>query len=133
MRTVPRAIAGLAVPASPSAAALSAAICGLAIASVGVPAAAQPGARPPAPRISVADPDCAALAASGLFKDMTVSRAEGVQLGAGSYCEVTAVLSPAGGSKIGVVYRMPKDWNGRLVGYGGNAWIGNVALETVLA
>jgi feruloyl esterase len=79
----------------------------------------------------VADPGCAALAAPGLFKDMVVSRAEGVQLGADSYCEVTATLSPVAGSKIGVVYRMPRGWNGRLVGYGGNAWIGNVALDTV--
>ncbi|HEY4341415.1 MAG TPA: tannase/feruloyl esterase family alpha/beta hydrolase, partial [Steroidobacteraceae bacterium] len=62
---------------------------------------------------------------------MTVSHAEGVQLGAGSYCEVIAILSPVPGSKIGVVYRMPKGWNGRLVGYGGNAWIGNIALDTV--
>jgi feruloyl esterase len=116
----------------PSAAALFAICGGVAIASVPRPAAAQPGSAAAA-RVSVSDPACAALTAPGLFKDMTISRAEGVQLGAGSYCEVAAVLSPVPGSKIGVVYRMPMDWNGRLVGYGGNGWIGNVALETVLA
>ena len=97
------------------------------------PAAAQPGAPPAPPRVVVADPACAALAAPGLIKDMTVSRAEGVQLGAGSYCEVTATLSPVPGSKIGVVYRMPKDWNGRVVGYGGGGWAGNVGIQTVQA
>ena len=107
--------------------ALPPAICGLAIAVAGLPAAAQPGG--PAP--SAADPACAALAAPGLVKDTTVTSARSVRLGAGSYCEVTATLSPAPGSKIGVVYRLPGGWNGRLVGYGGNGWIGNVALGTV--
>jgi feruloyl esterase len=53
--------------------------------------------------------------------------------GGAAYCEVTAVLSPVAGSHIGVVYRLPKQWNGRLVGYGGGGWAGNVALQTVAA
>lgn len=121
MRTVPRAM-----PAPLSVAAL----CGLAIASIGLPAAPPPAS---APQVSVADPDCAGLAAPGLLKDTLVSSAGEVAFGAGSYCEVTALLSPVAGSKIGVVYRMPRHWNGRLVGYGGNGWIGNVALDTVRA
>jgi feruloyl esterase len=110
---------------------LSAAAFGLTFVSIAAPAAAQPRGPAPAPRVTVADPACAALAAPGLFKDMTVSSAEGVQLGAGSYCEVTGTVSPVPGSKIGVVYRLPKDWNGRVVGYGGGGWAGNVALQTV--
>lgn len=115
------------------AAGLAGAVALAALSLAAHPAAAQPGARAPAPRVVVADPACAALAAPGLIKDMTVSRAEGVQLGAGAYCEVTATLSPVAGSKIGVVYRMPKDWNGRVVGYGGGGWAGNVGLQTVAA
>ena len=94
---------------------------------------AQPGA-PPEPKLeAVADPACSALAASGLFKDMTVTSAQAYALGAGSACEVKATLSPVAGSKIGVVYRLPKQWNGRVVGYGGGGWAGNVALSTVRA
>ena len=94
---------------------------------------AQPGGPPQPPLETVADPACQALAAPGLFKDMTVTKAQAVKLGAGSDCEITATLSPAPGSKIGVVYRLPKQWNGRVVGYGGGGWAGNVAYNTVAA
>ena len=96
-------------------------------------AQAQPRGPAQPPRETVADPACASLAAPGLIKDMTVSKAEAFRMGAGSYCEITATLSPAPGSKIGVVYHLPKDWNGRLVGYGGGGWAGNVAFNTVSA
>ena len=43
-----------------------------------------------------------------------------------AYCEVQATLSPAEGSRIGVVYRMPEPWNGKLLGLGGGGWAGNV-------
>lgn len=43
-----------------------------------------------------------------------------------AYCEVTATLSPAEGSAIGVVYRLPAEWNGKLLGIGGGGWAGNV-------
>ncbi len=101
-------------------------------ATVARPAAAQPGAAPPTAQ-PVADPACAALAAPGLIPGMTVSQAQGMSVGAGSYCEVTATLSPVPGSRIGVVYRLPQGWNGRVVGYGGGGWAGNVALQTVRA
>lgn len=47
-----------------------------------------------------------------------------------AFCEVTAKLSPAEGSSIGVVYRLPETWNGKLVGFGGGGWAGNIAIET---
>jgi hypothetical protein len=94
---------------------------------------AQAPAAPQPPPETVADPACQALAAPGLFKDMTVTKAQAVKLGAGSDCEIVATLSPVAGSKIGVVYRLPKQWNGRLVGYGGGGWAGNVAFQTVAA
>ena len=46
---------------------------------------------------------------------------------------MTATLSPVPGSHIGVVYRLPMQWNGRVVGYGGGGWAGNVGLQTVRA
>jgi feruloyl esterase len=94
---------------------------------------AQPRQPQEPPLETVADPACAALATPGLFKDMTVTSAQAIKLGAGSDCEVKATLSPVPGSKIGVVYRFPRQWNGRLVGYGGGGWAGNVAFNTVAA
>jgi feruloyl esterase len=46
-----------------------------------------------------------------------------------AFCEVTAVLSPASGSTIGVVYRLPAEWNGKVLGLGGGGWAGNVTLQ----
>ncbi len=45
-------------------------------------------------------------------------------------CDVKAVIRPENGSEIGVVYRLPQDWNGKLLALGGGGWMGNVALET---
>src|SRR4051812_20438429 len=36
-----------------------------------------------------------------------------------SHCQVTGVISPVPGSRITVVYRLPENWNGRLLGLGG--------------
>jgi feruloyl esterase len=63
-----------------------------------------------------------ATAASGKW----VEEANGLP----GFCEVTATLSPASGSNIGVVYRLPASWNGKVLGFGGGGWIGNVALPT---
>jgi feruloyl esterase len=46
------------------------------------------------------------------------------------YCEVTATVSPVAGSRIGVVYRLPAGWNGKLVGLGGGGFAGDVTLQT---
>jgi feruloyl esterase len=46
------------------------------------------------------------------------------------FCEVNATLSPVAGSEIGVVYRLPGSWNGKVLGFGGGGWIGNIALQT---
>lgn len=45
------------------------------------------------------------------------------------FCEVSATLSPASGSSIGVVYRLPASWNGKVLGLGGGGWAGNVTLQ----
>ena len=46
-----------------------------------------------------------------------------------AFCEVKGTASPTPGSHIGVVYRLPEAWNGKLLGIGGGGWAGNVTLE----
>ncbi|WEK46013.1 MAG: tannase/feruloyl esterase family alpha/beta hydrolase [Candidatus Andeanibacterium colombiense] len=46
-----------------------------------------------------------------------------------AYCEIGATLSPEAGSTIGVVFRLPEGWNGKILGLGGGGWAGNVTLE----
>jgi feruloyl esterase len=46
------------------------------------------------------------------------------------FCEVTGTLSPVPGSTIGVVYRLPASWNGKVLGFGGGGWVGNIAAQT---
>jgi len=87
-----------------------------------------------ASQASAADPRaaCESLARNGLFKHTTVTSAKVVAADAGaklpSYCEVVAVLAPVPKSRIGVVYRLPEDWNGKLLGLGGGGWAGNITL-----
>jgi len=50
------------------------------------------------------------------------------EAGMPAFCEVSATLSPAEGSSIGVVYRLPETWNGRVLGLGGGGWAGNLTL-----
>ncbi|MEO8313260.1 MAG: tannase/feruloyl esterase family alpha/beta hydrolase [Pseudomonadota bacterium] len=42
------------------------------------------------------------------------------------YCELTAQASSVPGSHITMVYRLPDNWNGRMVGLGGGGWAGNI-------
>ncbi|WP_158914459.1 tannase/feruloyl esterase family alpha/beta hydrolase [Caulobacter sp. S45] len=44
------------------------------------------------------------------------------------YCEVKATASPTQGSHIGLVFRLPEGWNGKMLGLGGGGWAGNVTL-----
>ena len=79
---------------------------------------------------------CDALTRSGLFPDTTVTSAKIVPADAGAklpaFCEVTAVISPVPGSRIGVVYRLPETWNGKLLGVGGGGWAGNITLTVAV-
>src|SRR5262245_29522280 len=78
--------------------------------------------------------ECAALAGGNWLKGGTVASASWVAADAAKavpgYCEVKATLNPASGSNIGVVYRLPEKWNGKLLGLGGGGWAGNVRPET---
>jgi feruloyl esterase len=78
--------------------------------------------------------DCAALAGAALAPGLTVNSAVAVPADAGrrlpAYCEVRADASAAAGSHIGLVFRLPLRWNGKILGLGGGGWAGNVKLET---
>lgn len=46
-----------------------------------------------------------------------------------AFCEVHATISPVAGSSIGAVYRLPRDWNGKVLGIGGGGFAGNLRAE----
>jgi feruloyl esterase len=77
---------------------------------------------------------CASLKAAGLFPQTTVKSAAMVAGDAAkntpSYCEVQGEISPNPKSHIGVVFRLPENWNGRVLGIGGGGWQGNTQLRT---
>jgi feruloyl esterase len=99
-------------------------VCGaLALALIAAPAAALAG-----------EEACLALAQAGRFAATSVTGLRSVQpdaqAGLPGYCELTATIRPVPGSEIGVVYRLPANWNGKLLGIGGGGMAGNVKLET---
>jgi feruloyl esterase len=77
---------------------------------------------------------CEALGAANAFENTTVSSARVVPADAAkhlpAFCEVTASVKPVAGSNITVVYRLPENWNGKLLGLGGGGWAGNILLPT---
>lgn len=79
----------------------------------------------------LASPDrCGAVTASPLGATQASGKWVPAAEGLPAYCEVTATLSPVPGSTIGTVYRLPAEWNGKVLGFGGGGWIGNIALPT---
>lgn len=79
---------------------------------------------------ALAAPDCGSLAgqavgAHGRVESAQAMPADGKLPG---YCEVKAMLTPVPGSRIGAVFRLPENWNGKLLGLGGGGWAGNVTL-----
>jgi feruloyl esterase len=101
------------------------AIAGLALLASGcvadpVPPAALAGAE-----------GCAAFDAAPLGLHDAKAGWKPAAAGAPAYCEVTGTVRPMAGSTIGVVYRLPGQWNGKVYGTGGGGWIGNIALQTV--
>jgi feruloyl esterase len=78
---------------------------------------------------------CAALE-SGSFSHTRVVSAKVIaansETDVPAFCEVQATISPVKGSTIGVVYRLPQPWNGKMVGLGGGGWAGNIRLDTAI-
>jgi feruloyl esterase len=81
--------------------------------------------------------NCADLSRPGLFPNTVVQSAAVVPAnattGMPAYCEVTAVIGPVPNSKITVVYRLPAEWNGRMLGLGGGGFAGNLYLSLPLS
>lgn len=91
--------------------------------------ACSQSAEKPASAASLTADNCTSVAADALG----ATSASGAWVAATddlpAYCEVTATLSPAEGSAIGVVYRLPESWNGKVLGLGGGGWAGNLTLQ----
>jgi feruloyl esterase len=77
---------------------------------------------------------CEALSAPNAFDKTTVGSAKVVPADPDkhvpAFCEVTASVKPVEGSNITVVYRLPDNWNGKMLGLGGGGWAGNIRIET---
>jgi feruloyl esterase len=75
---------------------------------------------------------CADVASHVSLPDTTIESARTVPADPGkklpAYCEVHATISPVKGSHIGAVYRLPADWNGKVLGIGGGGFAGNLTL-----
>lgn len=89
------------------------------------------------PTIAFAADNCATLVKPGLFPQTTIASATAVAAdearGTPAFCEVTGTISPVPASRIGVVYRLPANWNGKVMGLGGGGLAGNVKLEVAAA
>jgi len=72
--------------------------------------------------------DCEAFDAAALGAENATTRWVEAAEATPAYCEISATLSPVEGSVIGVVYRLPKQWNGKLLGLGGGGWAGNLTM-----
>ena len=80
-----------------------------------------------------AAPNCEDLTRPGLFPNTVVQTAVAVPAdattGTPAFCEVTAQISPVAGSKITAVFRLPDNWNGRMLGLGGGGFAGILNLR----
>ena len=49
------------------------------------------------------------------------------------FCEVHATVSPVKDSHIGAVYRLPANWNGKILGIGGGGFAGTLTIQAAAA
>ncbi|MEO8315201.1 MAG: tannase/feruloyl esterase family alpha/beta hydrolase [Pseudomonadota bacterium] len=105
-------------------------LCGSIIVAVtaNLAGSAQPAPPQTGSRSAIA---CAALADSKAFAKSEVKSATVVPASNNlpAYCEIQAVVRPVKGSGIGVVYRLPENWNRKVLALGGSGWMGNVTLQ----
>jgi feruloyl esterase len=80
---------------------------------------------------------CQSLSARGLFRDTLITSAHEIPADEAksipAHCEIVGTIAPAAGSHIGVIYRLPDNWNGKLLGLGGGGWAGNTRIEGAAA
>jgi feruloyl esterase len=85
-----------------------------------------------APAIASAQDMCRALSSTTLPNTMVLSAepvAADAKRGTPPFCEARVAISPVPGSRIVAVFRMPPDWNGRILGIGGGGFAGNLAID----
>lgn len=91
-------------------------------------AACATGSDPAPSGLAASAERCAGFDASVLGEQEATTRWVTAAENVPAFCEVSGFLSPATGSRIGVVIRLPAQWNGKLLGIGGGGWAGNVTL-----
>jgi feruloyl esterase len=111
---------------------LSRFLAGAGAAALVVGCAAETEEEAPVEIAKVDASQCAAVDAGtlGAAEASATWVAANAEEGLPAYCEVIATLRSGEGSNIGVVYRLPEQWNGKILGLGGGGWAGNVTLET---
>ena len=76
---------------------------------------------------------CGVLVSKPSFAATTILSAKAVPANAESklpaFCEVQATISPVQGSHIGAIYRLPQNWNGKVLGIGGGGFAGNLTIQ----
>jgi feruloyl esterase len=102
----------------------------VALAALAAGCTASQSAGPAGPLVLANADKCGAVTGAMLGATTASGKWVAAANGLPAYCEVTGTLSPATGSAIGVVYRLPQGWNGKVLGFGGGGWIGNIALQT---
>src|SRR5258705_6852693 len=84
------------------------------------------------PGAASAQDACANVAAFASQPGTTIVSAKAIPANAEArlpaFCEVHATISPVAGSHIGAVYRLPANWNGKVLGIGGGGFAGNVTI-----
>jgi len=72
---------------------------------------------------------CESLTQPGLFTDTTITSAAIVSAEGDipEHCRVTGVIQPTPGSRIGVEFRLPNEWNGKFLGIGGGGFGGAIS------
>jgi feruloyl esterase len=90
------------------------------------------GALAAAPAMAQGGDACAALTGTALGDHGKIESGKVIAADAAkgmpAYCEIKAWLTPVAGSNIGVIYRLPAEWNGKILGLGGGGWAGNLTL-----
>ena len=86
-----------------------------------------------APGIASAQDACANVPTLAKLANTTIVSAKAVpanvQEKLPAFCEVHATIRPVAGSQIGAIYRLPANWNGKVLGIGGGGFAGNLALN----
>jgi Tannase and feruloyl esterase len=83
--------------------------------------------------VALAQEVCGSIDAHARFLDASVTSVKAVASSGEprlpTYCEVDVRISPEPGSRIGAVYRLPAEWNGKVLGIGGGGFAGNLGLD----